>query len=84
MSTFLTGQSVLSRWGIRSSSLNDVIRYLVYMRVRFELVNSICAEITSAYSLDKKIAYQVFKETEDEFTIRGYLDSTPNEEPTED
>lgn len=75
INTFLTGESVLSRWGIRSSSLNDIIRYLIYMRVNFDLINSICAEITMTYSVDKKIAYQVFKETEDEFTIRGYLDS---------
>lgn len=57
VSTLLSGSSVLSRWGIRSSSLNDVLRYLVYMRVDFNLINSICAEITLTYNLDKKIAY---------------------------
>lgn len=66
--------SVLSRWGVRSSSLNDIIRYMIYLRFKLEIINKVCGEITELYGLDKQIAYKVFKETEDEFTIRGYLD----------
>jgi hypothetical protein len=64
---------ILSRWGIRASSLNDVIRYMIYMRFKLEVINKVCDEITTLYKMDKQIAYKVFKETEDEFTIRGYI-----------
>ena len=66
---------ILSRSGIRASSLNDIIRYMVYMNFELDVINKICMEITSKYKImDKKLAYKVFRETEDEFSIRDYVD----------
>jgi hypothetical protein len=47
---------------------------MIYLRFKLQIINKVCGEITEQYGLDKQIAYKVFKETEDEFTIRGYLD----------
>ena len=71
--TVVKKNGILSRWGMRASSLNDIIRFMVYMRFSLELINTVCSLITEMYDMDKKVAYHVFKETEDEFTIRDYV-----------
>lgn len=65
--------AILSRWGVRASSLNDIIRYMIYLRFKLDVINKVCKEITKRYEMDKELAYKVFKETEDEFTIRDYV-----------
>jgi hypothetical protein len=66
------GDGILSRWGIRSSSLNDIIRFMVFLKFDLSVINQICNEISTKYSMDKKLAYSVFRETEDEFSTRDY------------
>ena len=63
----------ISSWGVRACSLNDIIRFMIYLRLELEDINHICEEITETYKMDRKMAYRVFKETEDEFSIRNYI-----------
>lgn len=79
-------EGILSRWGVRASSLNDIIRYMVYLRFKLSIINKVCKEITKRYEMDKELAYKVFKETEDEFTIRDYVkmeEDTPKKKEIE-
>lgn len=58
---------------INASTLNDVIRYLIYLNIKLPYINKICENLTVKLKLDRRMAYQVFKETEDEFSIREYI-----------
>lgn len=68
-------RGLLSHWGVRSVSLNDVIRYMTFLNFELGVINKICDEITNAFEnkMDKKLAYKVFRETEDEFSLRNYV-----------
>lgn len=72
-------EGILSRWGVRASSLNDIIRYMIYFRFKLDVINKVGKEITEKYEMDKELAYKVFKETEDEFTIRDYVKMSTKE-----
>jgi hypothetical protein len=62
----------LSKWGVRAASLNDIIRYLSYMRFDLKNICMICDEVRDRYEMRRKLAREVFRETEGEFCIRGY------------
>ena len=47
---------------------------MAYLRLDLKLVFEICQKLQNTFSLDKTIAYRVFKETEDDFSVAGYLD----------
>ena len=72
LAKMFTEDGELSKWGVRACSLNDIIRYMVFMNFELEFINKVCDEITSTYNMDKKLAYKVFRETEDEFSLRDY------------
>lgn len=71
-----SASGLLSHWGVRSVSLNDVIRYMIFLNFDLDVINRICNEITNAHEkkMDKKLAYKVFRETEDEFSLRNYIE----------
>lgn len=60
-------------WSVRAISLNDIIRFMIFLNFDLSLVQKICREISMKYSMNKKLAYHVFRETEDEFSIRNYV-----------
>lgn len=60
-------------WSMRAISLNDIIRFMIFLNFDLPLVQKICREISEKYSMNKKLAYHVFRETEDEFSIRNYV-----------
>lgn len=70
---FQADQSRVTSWGVRACSLNDIIRFMIYLQVSLERINSVCEQISKNYKMDRQLAYQVFKETEDEFSVRGYI-----------
>lgn len=69
----LTKKDMLSEWGIRACSLNDIIRFMIFLNFDISLIQKICYEVSQKYNMDKKLAYRVFRETEDEFSIRNYV-----------
>lgn len=71
-----SASGLLSVWGVRSVSLNDIIRYMIFLKFDLDVINRICDEITNNYNtnMDKKLAYKVFRETEDEFSFRNYVE----------
>lgn len=62
-------KGVLSHWGIRASSLGDVIRYMAYMDISLDNVNIVCLTLAEKFNMDKRMAYQVILELEDEFSF---------------
>jgi hypothetical protein len=66
-------------WGIRACSLNDIIRYMIFLNFDIELIQKNCYEVSQTYKMNKKMAYRVFRETEDEFSIRNYVRIDTNE-----
>lgn len=68
------GKELLSRWGIRATSLSDLIRSMIKIKLELPKINSICQNIAQVFEIDKKIAYKVFKDVEDEFSLQGYTD----------
>lgn len=62
----------LSKWGIRAASMNDIIRYLSFMRFDLKNICLICDIIRERYNMRRKLAREVFRETEGEFCLRGY------------
>ena len=46
---------------------------MIFLNFDLPLVQKICREISEKYSMNKKLAYHVFRETEDEFSIRNYV-----------
>jgi len=62
--------------GHRAMSLNDIIRFMIFLKMSLVQINSICSDITEKFSLDRKLAYAVFRETEDEFSTRPMYSNT--------
>jgi hypothetical protein len=75
----LNKKDMLSGWGIRACSLNDIIRFMIFLNFDILLIQKICYEVSQTYKMDKKLAYRVFRETEDEFSIRNYVRLDTNE-----
>lgn len=75
----LNKHDMLSGWGIRACSLNDIIRFMIFLNFDIQLIQKICFEVSQTYKMDKKLAYRVFRQTEDEFSIRNYVRMDTNE-----
>lgn len=52
--------------------MNDIIRYLSFMRFDLKNICLICDIIRERYNMRRKLAREVFRETEGEFCLRGY------------
>ena len=70
----------LSKEGIRASSLNDIIRYMAYMKLELKDINKVCDQISTRYSMNKKLVYSVFQETQEVFYWMGYAKKESLEE----
>jgi len=66
-------EGFLNLWGIKATSLGDIIRSMASLRIELNSINQVCSDISSKYKIDKKLAYAVLTETEEEFSLNGYL-----------
>lgn len=62
----------LSKMGLKAASLNDIIRFQSYMGYDLKNICMVCDEIREMYGMPRKLAREVFRETEGEFCVRGY------------
>jgi aromatic ring-opening dioxygenase LigB subunit len=52
---------------------------MIFLNFDILLIQKICFEVSQTYKMDKRLAYRVFRETEDEFSIRNYVRIDTNE-----
>lgn len=71
METIKLQEGMVSKWGIRAISLGDIIRYMAMLDIDLGVVTQICFHVSQKFSMDKRLAYSVFLETEHEFTLNN-------------
>ena len=65
MKALYTRNGVVTNQGQLAFSFNDVLRFSIYQRLEVSTINEICLGISQNAKLEKKIAFGVFRETED-------------------
>lgn len=72
LKTIYSEKGMLTQEGRLALTLNDVIRFMISLKLGLSKINVVCKTLTITYNMDKKLAYAVFRETEDEFSFKGY------------